>query len=187
MFLCRCASYDQLRDATVRVCVCACVCADLNTYAALSLGIQWFVYLVHGLPQLSEKFYDASGSLTHFALVLAAVLSKSDRTRRQILLSVCAVVWLTRLGSFLFTRIMKDGRDGRFDALKRNPLRFLSAWTIQALWVFMIELPVLVVGDQAADAGGELVVSECVEERVFMMGKRKEGCLTRLLFPLRVA
>ena len=120
----------------------------------ISLGIQWAVFLGHGLPYSSEKYYDASGSLTHFVLVIVSLLVKPNRSRRQILLGVCSIVWMTRLGSFLFTRIMKDGKDGRFDSLKKNFLRFATAWTVQALWVFLIQLPVLVVGDQDVDAGG---------------------------------
>lgn len=127
----------------------------LEAFAGLSLAIQWAVFAIHGLPNNSEKYYDASGSLTHLSLVLVAILGQSGRSRRQILLAVCAVIWMTRLGSFLFTRIMKDGRDERFEAMKKVWLRFLGAWTIQALWVFLIELPVILVGFQEVDAGGE--------------------------------
>ncbi len=87
--------------------------------------------------------------------MLLALLDQTARSRRQILLGVCSTIWLTRLGSFLFARIVKDGgHDQRFVAIKRNVLRFATAWTLQALWVFLIQLPVLVVGAQAQDAGG---------------------------------
>mmetsp|Transcript_62201 Transcript_62201/g.185286 ORF Transcript_62201/g.185286 Transcript_62201/m.185286 type:complete len:307 (+) Transcript_62201:78-998(+) len=114
------------------------------SFAALSLGIQWVVYLIHGLPFSSEKFYDASGSLTYLSLVVFALTSRREHGPRQLVNAVLVVVWLSRLGSFLFARILKDGRDDRFTALKRNPLRFLAAWTIQALWVWLVSLPVLI-------------------------------------------
>merc|ERR1719247_1503324 len=51
----------------------------------------------------------------------------------------------THLGCFLFLRISKDGKDGRFDNLKPCFLSFLGAWTIQAVWVTLIELPVVLI------------------------------------------
>jgi steroid 5-alpha reductase family enzyme len=44
-------------------------------------------------------------------------------------------IWAIRLGWFLFHRIHKTGKDGRFDALKPSLFRFLGAWTLQGLWV----------------------------------------------------
>ena len=134
-----------------------CFSTGLELYAGIALAIQVAVFVLHAYPRSSEKFYDASGSLTHFAVVIACLVQYENRSRRQILLSIASVIWMTRLGSFLFTRIMKDGKDGRFDALKKNPLRFLAAWSIQAAWVFLIELPVLIVNAQQVDSGGKKV------------------------------
>jgi steroid 5-alpha reductase family enzyme len=47
------------------------------------------------------------------------------------------LVWSVRLASFLFLRISKAGKDGRFDDIKTRPLRFLLAWTLQGLWVLL--------------------------------------------------
>jgi steroid 5-alpha reductase family enzyme len=46
-------------------------------------------------------------------------------------------VWAIRLGSFLYRRVRRDGRDGRFDTIKTNPLRFFMTWTLQGLWVLL--------------------------------------------------
>ena len=46
-------------------------------------------------------------------------------------------VWALRLGSFLFRRVRRDGRDGRFDEIKVDPLRFFMTWTLQGLWVLL--------------------------------------------------
>jgi len=54
------------------------------------------------------------------------------------MIALASVIWMVRLGSFLFLRIEKDGKDGRFDHLKKNWLSFMGAWTIQALWVVLI-------------------------------------------------
>eukprot|EP00954_Amorphochlora_amoebiformis_P011866 927569-Amorphochlora_amoeboformis.AAC.2 len=56
---------------------------SLENYALLALGIQIAVFAVHGAPKMSEKFYDASGSLTHLALILVSMLSSVTRSPRQ--------------------------------------------------------------------------------------------------------
>jgi hypothetical protein len=50
---------------------------DLYQYVFIALGMQWAVFLFHGFPFQSEKFYDISGSLTHFSVVLASLISSS--------------------------------------------------------------------------------------------------------------
>ena len=54
---------------------------------------------------------------------------------RSILLLVLVVIWAVRLGTFLFRRIQKAGKDDRFDEIKPSFIRFLNVWTIQGLWV----------------------------------------------------
>lgn len=44
-------------------------------YVFIALGMQWAIFLLHGLPFQSERFYDLSGSMTHFAVVLASLMS----------------------------------------------------------------------------------------------------------------
>jgi len=56
-------------------------------------------------------------------------------TFRSLLLALLIAIWAVRLGSFLFLRVMQDRKDSRFDAIKKNGLRFFSVWTIQGLWV----------------------------------------------------
>jgi steroid 5-alpha reductase family enzyme len=112
--------------------------------AAVSLGINWLVFLVHALPQNSEKFFDATGSLTYLALIGSAqVLTETSGLRRYVSSSM-VVLWCVRLGSYLLMRILQDGKDARFDDFKKNNVRFLGVWSIQALWCFLVASPALV-------------------------------------------
>jgi steroid 5-alpha reductase family enzyme len=45
------------------------------------------------------------------------------------------LIWAGRLGTFLFRRIQKAGKDERFDDIKPSFVRFLNTWTLQGLWV----------------------------------------------------
>jgi hypothetical protein len=49
----------------------------LELYIYIALGMQWGVYLINGLPFDSEKYYDLSGSATHFAVVAASLVGST--------------------------------------------------------------------------------------------------------------
>lgn len=100
----------------------------------LAFLVQWIVF-IPSYWQQTEKFFDLTGSLTYLSVVTIAVVFSTGVDARAILLAVLVVIWAIRLGTFLFTRIKKAGKDDRFDELKPSFFRFLNVWTIQALWV----------------------------------------------------
>lgn len=100
----------------------------------LAFVIQWVVFIPSYKFQ-TEKFFDLTGSITYISLVVIAILLSPNLDARSILLAALVAIWAVRLGSFLFRRIQKAGKDDRFDELKPSFFRFLNVWTIQALWV----------------------------------------------------
>jgi len=96
--------------------------------------IQWVVFIPSFKAQ-TEKFYDLTGSLTYIAITLLLVLLTPGIDARALLLAAMVLAWAVRLGSFLFRRISKAGKDDRFDEIKPSFVRFLNVWTIQGLWV----------------------------------------------------
>ena len=74
----------------------------------------------------------------------------------------------SRLGSFLFTRIKKDGKDGRFDDIKITPPRFFAAWTIQGVWVLLTALPVFTVN--AMSSTKDLGVNDYIGWAIWVLG-----------------
>ena len=107
--------------------------------AALALGVQWLAWLPASLLQ-SERFYDLTGGLTYLAVTafsLWAGATYASPSAREWILSALVAIWAVRLAGFLFLRIHRAGKDGRFDELKTSPVRFLIPWSLQALWVFV--------------------------------------------------
>jgi len=49
------------------------------------------------------------------------------------------------VGSYLFQRVLSDGKDSRFDEIKKSPPKFLVAFMAQATWVSLCLMPVLAV------------------------------------------
>jgi len=125
--------------------VCVASPMQLGVFAAVSLVINWTVYIVHALPNNSEKFFDATGSLTYLSLMVSSVSVAGEHGVRQTVAPILVCIWCVRLGSYLFARISKDHKDSRFDDLKVHWLRFLGVWTIQSVWCFFVASPALVV------------------------------------------
>ena len=69
------------------------------------LGIQLVFYILSASLK-TEKLYDLSGALTYQTVILVATLNKTSVHPRQIILAVFGLVWATRLGLFLFIRVM---------------------------------------------------------------------------------
>jgi steroid 5-alpha reductase family enzyme len=101
---------------------------------AVAFAIQWLAFVPAYLRQ-TERFYDLAGSLTYISVTTIAVILGPELDVRSVLLLVLVVAWAARLGTYLVRRIRRAGRDDRFDALKPSFVRFLSAWTLQGLWV----------------------------------------------------
>ncbi|KIS28638.1 membrane protein [Arthrobacter sp. SPG23] len=116
--------------------------ATLGGFPLFALGvgaaflIQWVAFIPAFKGQ-TEKFYDLTGALTYISITLLLVLLTPGVDARGLLLTAMVVAWAARLGSFLFRRVSRHGKDDRFDEIKPSFHRFLNAWTIQGLWVVL--------------------------------------------------
>jgi steroid 5-alpha reductase family enzyme len=100
----------------------------------LAFLIQWLAFIPAYFFQ-TEKFFDLTGSLTYISVTVLAVVLSEAVDGRSLLFMALVLIWAIRLGTFLFGRIKKAGKDDRFDEIKPSFIRFLNVWTIQALWV----------------------------------------------------
>ncbi len=110
----------------------------------LAFLIQWLAF-VPAFRMQTEKFYDLTGSITYISVITLALLLSTGVDARSILLWALVVIWAIRLGTFLYSRIRKAGKDDRFDEIIPSFIRFLNAWTIQGLWVTFTMAAALVV------------------------------------------
>ena len=108
--------------------------------------IQWIAY-VPAFILKTEKFYDLTGSLTYIAAISFALYSTDTSPNLDLgglIIGVAIIIWAVRLGSFLFMRIHKDKKDGRFDSIKTSFSQFFMTWTLQGMWVFICSSAALV-------------------------------------------
>ncbi|MGL5630466.1 MAG: DUF1295 domain-containing protein [Mycoplasmoidaceae bacterium] len=59
----------------------------------------------------------------------------------QVLIFILINIWAARLGTYLFSRIIKMKVDHRFDKMRNSFIKFSLFWTLQALSVWIIVLP----------------------------------------------
>ncbi|MDC1484890.1 DUF1295 domain-containing protein [Gammaproteobacteria bacterium] len=108
--------------------------------------IQWIAYIPAFIFK-TEKFYDLTGSLTYIAAISFALYSTNisqSLDLGSLIIGAAIIVWAVRLGSFLFMRVHKDKKDGRFDAIKTSFSQFFMTWTLQGMWVFICSSAALV-------------------------------------------
>ncbi|MGJ8670306.1 MAG: DUF1295 domain-containing protein [Oceanococcus sp.] len=117
----------------------------LPALALLAFVVQWLAFIPAFTLQ-SEHFYDLTGSLTYALLVIVALVAcaQEPQLNRAYLLAGLITIWYVRLGSFLFRRVRRSGKDARFDKLKTSFSEFLMAWTLQGLWVFLTLIAALI-------------------------------------------
>ena len=100
----------------------------------LTFLIQWLAFIPAYLLQ-SERFFDLTGSITFILVTIMAILFAPVVDGRSILLLALVLIWAIRLGTFLFRRIHRAGKDARFDRIKPSFISFFYTWTLQGLWV----------------------------------------------------
>ena len=125
--------------------------------------IQWIAYIPAFIFK-TEKFYDLTGSLTYISAILFALYSTKSAQGfdlGSLIIGTAIIAWAIRLGSFLFRRIRKDKKDGRFDSIKTSFSQFFMTWTLQGMWVFICSSAALVA---IANPTGVVINS------VFMLG-----------------
>ncbi len=110
----------------------------------IAFGINWLAFIPANIVK-TEKYYDLTGSLTYLSVVVFAATYSQPLDDRAMIAAAMVVVWALRLGSFLYLRIQKDGKDSRFDKIKTSPPRFFLTWTLQGLWVVLTSVCALTI------------------------------------------
>lgn len=113
-------------------------------------AIQGSLFIVAAIFK-TEKFYDLAGSGTILLLAYQSRQWSANNFIRQYVQTVMVMTWSFRLGLYLFTRILKEGHDRRFNGIRDNPRRFFYYWTMQAIWVYVSLLPTLILNSETQD------------------------------------
>ena len=115
------------------------------------LSITWLVTVAYQLIAFSIAFTLKFDKLTDFAggtnFILVSVLTlafSGHHHARQILASLFIMIWAARLSGFLLFRILKTGKDDRFDDKRDKFFPFLGFFVFQMVWVWVVSMPVTI-------------------------------------------
>ena len=107
---------------------------------AVCASVSYLMHLLIFIPSYAfqtEHYFDLTGTLSYLSALAVGFYLNPTSDPRDILIGLLITIWAVRLGSFLFLRIKKDGKDKRFTIMKTEFVWFLMTWTIGGLWVFL--------------------------------------------------
>ena len=104
--------------------------------ASIGFILHWLIFIPSYIYQ-TEHYFDLIGSISYISIVLFTFLALNNLDIRSVLIGLFIMVWAVRLGSFLFNRVKRDGKDNRFTVMKTKFWWFLFTWTLGGLWVFI--------------------------------------------------
>ncbi len=88
----------------------------------------------------SDKLTDISYAVT-FATIAVWGFVLSDKTWFHVILLAMVFLWALRLGGFLLYRVIRSGKDSRFDGMREDFLKFGKFWFAQAVTVWVMMIP----------------------------------------------
>ena len=87
---------------------------------------------------------DFAGGTNFVVLAIITLAFSGHHNARQIVASLFIMLWGARLSGFLLFRIIKTGKDDRFDDKRDKFFPFLGFWVFQMFWVWTVSLPVTI-------------------------------------------
>ena len=124
----------------------------LLTALVVSLAINLSMFLVAFWRQ-SDKLTDISYAAT-FATIAIWGFAVSEGSLYHIVLLAMVLLWATRLGGFLLYRVIKSGKDARFDGMREDFFKFGRFWLAQAITVWVVMIPSVFAFEASSDVGG---------------------------------
>lgn len=116
----------------------------------LSLAINIAMFLVAFRLQ-SDKLTDISYAVTFITLGLFGFV-RSEQELYHLVLFAMILIWGVRIGGFLLYRVIKNGKDARFDDMRDKFFLFGRFWVLQAITVWVLLIPSLFAFDNSGSS-----------------------------------
>jgi steroid 5-alpha reductase family enzyme len=93
-----------------------------------------------------------------------------EKTTRQTIMTALVCVWALRMGYYLLSRVLKRGKDDRFDEMRERPLAFLGFWVFQMSWVWICTLPLFFLNSTPDDDSKDIGVRDVLGWVIWLFG-----------------
>jgi steroid 5-alpha reductase family enzyme len=114
----------------------------------------------------SDKLTDISYAVTFIVLSLLALTNKLHHAAYSSVLIVMVCIWAVRIGWYLLQRVLKVGKDKRFDGIREDFKQFGKFWLGQAITVWLLTIPM----ELAAKKGSKFTAIACVGIAIWFSG-----------------
>lgn len=114
----------------------------------------------------SDKLTDISYAISFITLDIIALIYAKKINAYSIVLFFLVLLWGLRIGSFLLYRVLKIGKDQRFDDLRSSFTKFGKFWLGQAVTAWILMLPVTI----AQHNGGNIKILEFIGFIIWAIG-----------------
>lgn len=101
---------------------------------------------------------------------MTILLAPSPLTARQIVVTTLVCVSRAELAAFLLYRVLRRGKDARFDQVRERCVVFFAFWVWQMLWVFVVSASVIFINAAGNLAPPELGAADYVGWALFVVG-----------------
>lgn len=123
--------------------------------ALLTVGYQLVFFAITATFRF-DRLTDFAGGTGFVVNALVTLVVSAGNHPRQVVLSALQIVWGVRLALFLLFRILRWGEDKRFDRTRNSLPQLMVFWSLQALWVYTVSLPVMLVNVDARGLAGSI-------------------------------
>ncbi|MGV8140985.1 MAG: DUF1295 domain-containing protein [Candidatus Woesearchaeota archaeon] len=106
-------------------------------------GIQ-VLFFIFAAAFKTDKVTDLAYGLTFVVIAWFLLIKNGMFDLAKIVLTAMVTIWGLRLAGYLFYRILKIGRDKRFDGIRENFWKFAGFWTVQTVVIFMVLLSTII-------------------------------------------
>lgn len=138
----------------------------------VSIAFNLFIF-VFAYKSQTDKLTDITYAFTFALIALTFLYWYGDTTQGyRLIIAAMPIIWAIRLGSYLFRRVLKKGKDHRFDSFRHIWWKFAGFWILQGLSIWLIALPYIVAlsstAEQATLAMNSILVP--LGGGIFLMG-----------------
>lgn len=123
--------------------------------ALLSVGYQLVFFIITATFRF-DKLTDFAGGTGFIVNALVTMVVSGSYDPRQVVMSALQMAWGLRLALFLFYRILKWGEDKRFDDTRDSLPKLIVFWSLQAVWVWTVSLPVTLINADSRGLAGSV-------------------------------
>jgi steroid 5-alpha reductase family enzyme len=110
----------------------------------------------------SDKLTDVSYALTFILLAVLVVRTSPAQGVYGMIGISMVVLWACRIGGFLLYRVIRVGRDMRFDDVRNHFMKFGRFWLGQAITVWLLMLPIVFAFSRKNHLGSVELLSVCL-------------------------